>query len=443
MNRDAIKMYFAVFVDKGKGLEMVTGEYYNVFGVTRLDEDYSKISEHSIEKNAAYLHESIHYMVNIGSVFGINKALMYMSRYLGYIIQIQQGIFPMQPYDKEDQDFIYSLITWAEGDSFDNKGQIVRCTSINRIEKVNNYRDYGYNEEFPEYEHLYKNQIILHFGNIEYDFGGAAISESMAYLFEKFFFDVDDYEKDLPYNACEIVYEYIVGEKCCDLAVLIGLCYASMMTMWPGNAYVYLLEKLKHEGLRLKSMREAIEFSEEIMLEVHKGIIEDIQKKLDLIFPKEEENIIKIYENDSEYSKIWLQKKYKDIAENEREYRKALEWILDEADPDMRIPAMAQLLKEYGQPIIIDINGKLYTNGDKKLVHVLPPLALYEIIMEKKAECFLFNICKQNGGTPDKDCRTGCWNHHEAENCCVLRYYLYKMGLGATRFDQLENTPFK
>lgn len=204
---------------------MVTGEYYNIFGITRLDADLSEIQNKKEEKNVAFLHERIHYIQNFSTVYGVNRALLKMSQYLGMILQIQNGKFPAKPFDRDDQEFISTLFEMSEGDSFDIEGNIIQCHAVQKIEEIDNYMFFDYDACFPEYRHLYKNQLILKYDDgKEYNFGGFAISESMAYLFEQIFYGRFDYSHRLPYDACNLVYKFLVNKEC-KCTVLLALCY--------------------------------------------------------------------------------------------------------------------------------------------------------------------------------------------------------------------------
>lgn len=422
---------------------MIEGEYYNIFGITYIDDDLSEMQNAKEDKNVVFLHERIHYIQNFSTVYGVNRALLKMSQYLGIILQIQHGEFPSKPYDRDDQEFINALFEMADGDSFDGQGNVVQCHAVEEVEEIDNYSFFEYDISFPKYRYLYKKQIILKYdkGN-EYDFGGFAISESMAYLFEQVFYNKEDYSHRLPYDACNLVYKFFVGEKCEKPTVLLALCYASLMTMWPGNTFVDLVKHIKEDNVKLNSAKEVFAFAKEKMKKIDPKIVEDISKKLDLIFPEEKEFPIKILEEETRYAREWLKAKYKNLTEREEEYREALIWILDEAEITKKLAAMSRLLDEYGQPIVVDAKGKMYSGEDKKIVHTLAPLSLYKIVVERTPACFMYNICLANKGIPDEDCKEWCWKHKSDNNCCILRYYLYKMGLGATQFEELKNTPF-
>ena len=421
---------------------MITGEYYNIFGITKLDADLSDAVSSKEEKNVAFLHERIHYIQNFSTVYGVNRALLKMSQYLGTILQIQEGKFPSKPFEREDQEFIGAIFEMAEGDSFDNEGNIVQCHAVQKIEEIDNYTFFGYDVEFPEYRYLYKNQLALKYDDgKEYYFGGSAISESMSYLFEQIFFNEVEYSHRLPYDACNLVYKYLVKTEC-KCTVLVALCYSSLMSMWPGNTFVDLCKCIKENNIELNSAKEVFNFAKEKMQEVPTQIIDEILKKLDLIFPEEKEFPAKVFEEESNYAREWLKTKYKFLIEREEEFREALVWILDEVEDDKKLALMSCLLDEYGQPIIIDSKGKMYSGEDKKLVHALAPLSLYKIVIERNPTCFMNEICISNNGIPDEDCKKWCWKHKSSNGFCILRYYLYKMGLGAIEFEKLENTPF-
>ena len=105
---------------------MVGGEYYHAFGISKLEEDFSSISQGDVLKNSAYLHETIHYLQNFGSLYGVFQAINIFSDYLGMIINIQNGIFPMSAFANDEQDFIRSMLDCARGDSFDENGDCIQ-----------------------------------------------------------------------------------------------------------------------------------------------------------------------------------------------------------------------------------------------------------------------------------------------------------------------------
>lgn len=426
---------------------MISGEYYIALGITRLNEDYGKVEGSNDEKNSAYLHERVHYIQNCSTVYGLAVATYYLDKYLGMVQKAREGEFPISsflPYNSEEQDFINAMFSCAAGDAFTKEGQCVQCHSIHGIVKEDVYGEF-YADAFPKWKNRFKEQIILKFdGDKRYEFGGSAISESMAYLFERYFFGSHDYAHRFPYNTCEMLYQYIVGEECQKITILIALCYASMMSMWPGNTFIELLYEFKEKRNDIRSMKDVFNLSTSRNRTINTCIIDTLCKCIDMIFPVEKENPIEIYEMESQYTREWLKKRYRYISEHEFEFREALIWIMEECEKENRIFAMARLLDEYGHPLIIDKNGKLYNANDKKLVHILAPFSLWGVLMERNGKCSLYQICKGNNKKTDRECYSKCWKHVcDRDNVCIFRYYLYKMGLGDVQFEDLNNSPFK
>lgn len=425
---------------------MVAGEYYKALGITVLEDDYEDVKTTDVNKNAAFLHERIHFIQNFSTLYGITNATYYLSQYLGMILKVRDGEFPISPflpYDNEEQEFINALFTCSAGDSFDSNGKCIQCHSIQNIKMENNYSEY-YSEQFPTWKNRFKEQVVLIFDDEKrYEFGAIAIEESMAYLFERYVYTVNDYSHRFPYNACELIFHYIMGEECEHDNVLIALCYVSLMTLWPGNTFIELLNELKNEKLKYTSMKEVFEFAKKKILPINATIIDEVCKKVDLVFPIAKENWIRVYEENSQYTCNWLQERYRYLAENEQEFRRAMIWVMEECESEKRVEKLSRLLNEYGHPIVIDKNGKLYSDNDKKIVHMLAPYSLWGILMEKNGMCKLYSVCKGNNKNPDNECRTMCWKHTDSHHICIMKYYLETMGLKNVEFDKLKNSPFR
>ena len=369
-----------------------------------------------------------------------------MRQYLGMIHKVKEGEFPISsflPYDGNEEDFYNAIFSCSAGDSFSEDGQCIECHKIQKISEEDAYIDY-YKDDFPKSRDDFKKQVILEFDDDKrYEFGGSALSESMAYLFEEYFFDSHDYSHVFPYNVCELLYQYIIGENCKKNTVLIALCYASMMSLFPGNTFIELLYELKEKKDKIQSMEDVFKLSDSKMLPVNKNIINELCMYIDRIFPVETENPIKIFEEESKYIRDWIKERYRYIAGHETEFREALIWIMEVCKKEKRISALAKLLDEYGHPLFVDKNGKLYSMNDEKMVHILAPFSLWGLLMERKGKCSLYQICKGNDQNTDVKCDSECWKHMCKDKKCLFKYYLYKMGLGDVQFENLKNSPFK
>lgn len=417
---------------------MIFGKYYTAFGIIELEEDYEKVEGINVEKNSAFLHERVHYIQDFSTIYGIIQVIYNLSQYIGNINKVRSGksvtnVF--EPLDGEDQDFIYSIVCWAKGEDFSYDGACIQCHSIYAVEEDDAYAEY-YKDSYPKWQVKTKKQIILRYDDGgKYEFGGAAISESMAYLFERFFFGSQDYSHIFPYNACEMLYEYIIGEPCKEIAILISLCYAALMSLFPGATFMELLYDLKKKKDIIHSMKDVFALSTSKIESINSEIfIDELCKRIDMIFPVEIDNPIEIYEKQSMYTREWLKERYKYISKHELEFRDALIWIMEVCEKGKRISAMACLLDEYGQPLVIDKNGKLYNANDENLIHILAPFSLWGVLMERKSKCNLYQTCTAYNKKTDAECYMACWKHECKESLCLLRYYLYKMGLGDVEF---------
>lgn len=425
---------------------MVVGEYHRVFGVTRLEESYEEKSAITAEMDAAYLHERIHYIQDFGSVYGINMAVYKLSYYLDIIGEIRNGKFPMILSLSDDGDFVDSCFKCMQGDSL-NEGRIKICHVIEEIEIEDPYIEY-YQESYPDRKDLFRQRIIIRYnGGKEFAFGGDAVSESMAYLFERFLFNSNDYENCLPYNACELLYEHILEEKCTNLPVIIAICYASLLNPWPGNTFYELLLEIKKSKLVPQNMSQVFTLAKGKIRTVSEQQMENLFERIDSSLPISEDEvsgqkITRTFMENLRYCNDWLKERYQFITDHEIEFREALVYILETIEESKRIPAMRNLLDLYGHPVVIDKNGKLYDASDSKLVFLLAPYALQEIVMEKKKSCALFNVCKAYKKRTNSDCINCCWKVDIPNTVCILRFYLYVMNLGGTQFDELLDSPF-
>lgn len=426
---------------------MITGEYYRVFGIIKLEEGYIIQENISPEMNAAFLHESIHYIQDFGTLYGINMAVYRLSCFIEMKKQIIAGKFPeILQWDK-DEDLVNSMFKWAQGDEEPNSGAR-KCHVINFIELQDNYAEY-YAEDYPDKGEYFKPQVLIHYNDgKQFEFGGAAISENMAFLFEKIFFNSTDYNNDIPYNVCELLYEHVLNKKCENMSVMIAMCYASLMSKYPGYTFYELLLKLEQMEKIPTSMEQIFELAKDKMRNVTKGELDNLMNRIDMILPTEADNVMsqpiaKEYLENLKYTNNWLKERYREISQNEPAFRKAIVYILEKVESNKKRIAMSKLLEEYGEPLVIDKAGKLWNRGNLKLVFLLAPYALQELVMNKKRECALLEVCEAYRKKTTGECRTCCWKHADSNTICILRFYLYAMGLGATEFDKLEGSPFR
>ena len=292
---------------------------------------------------------------------------------------------------------------------------------------------------------LFKPSVIVQYNDEkEYQFGGEAVAENMAYLFEKLFFNANDYEKFLPYNSCEIVYKEIIGTSCDSIQIMIALCYASLMSHFPGYTFYTLVKRIKDLKSIPKKMEDIFEIARNLMQEVNENQINNLEERIDYALPiiENEVTVEKLYSPfmyDLKYCNNWLKSTYRHMIENEEKFRNTLIYILEDENILLRKARMRELIKINENPLLIDKTGKLYSKDDKHLIFLLAPYALQQTIMNKQTSCALLPICTAYKKEISKKCGEFWWKKEFSNKICIMRFYLYLMNLGDVQFDELDN----
>lgn len=189
---------------------MVEGEYQRAFAIMKLNEDYADQKNITLEMDSAYLHEYIHFLQDFTTYYGINQSIHRLDRYIKMIGQVWENDYSGYLKLSNEEDFVSSMFECAAGDFEEDISDKV-CHVINNIE-LREEKEY-YEEAYPEYIDSLTPSVIIHYNDKKkFQFGGEAVAENMAYLFEKLFYNANDYEKSLPYNSCELVYNEVVGK---------------------------------------------------------------------------------------------------------------------------------------------------------------------------------------------------------------------------------------
>ena len=318
---------------------MVEGEYQRAFAIMKLNGDYSNRENVTLEMDSAYLHEYIHFFQDFGTCYGVNQSVNRLSYYLDMVMQIQTDNYSGYLKKSDEADFVSSFFELAAGDSIEDISDTV-CHKVNEIEILEE-KEY-YEEKYPEYVDLLKPSVIVHYNNEKkFRFGGEAIAENMAYLFEKLFFYANDYENSFPYNSCEIVYKEIVGISCDSIQIMISLCYASLMSHFPGYTFYTLAKRIKDLKKIPKKMEEIFEISKDLMEKITEKQIKNLEKRIDYVLPiiGTEVTRKKMYNpfmDDLKYCNNWLKNTYRHMIENEEKFRDKLIYILEEKNNLLR-----------------------------------------------------------------------------------------------------------
>lgn len=421
---------------------MVEGEYHRAFAIMKLNGDYSNPENVTLEMDSAYLHEYIHFIQDFGTCYGVNQSVDRLSRYLDMILQIQTDNYSGYLKLSDEADFVSSFFVFAAGDSVEDISDTI-CHKVNEIEILEE-KEY-YEEDYPEYVDLFKPSVIVHYNHEkEFRFGGEAIAESMACFFEKLFFNANDYEKSLPYNSCEIVYKEIVGTSCDSIQIMIALCYASLMSHFPGYTFYTIAKRIKDSKRIPKKMKEIFEIAKDLMEEVTEKQMKNLEERIDYALPIIDSEVTrkKMYSPfmyDLKYCNNWLKNTYRHMIENKEQFRSTLAYILEEKNNLLRKDLMRKLLEINENPLLIDKTGKIYSKDDEHLVFLLAPYALQQTIMNKQTGCALLSVCTAYKKEISKKCGEFWWKKEFSNKICIMRFYLYLMNLGDVQFDELDN----
>ena len=418
---------------------MVSGEYYNYLGIVYLDADGNQIETSSEIKNA-FLHEDIHFVQNYTTLYGINKSIHEMSILLKYMDAAREGFFDIKLSDEED--VVKSSFDIMKGDCYQKL-----CHAIESIDMESQMQElHEFYETIPE--HLFNSdfnkdtvRLTFHNGNENYQFGGDAINESVAFLFEKILLGSEDYSgHQLPYNACELVYERIWEERCIDYRALLVAGYLSLMTRYPGVTFVELINNLKQEGV---FSVEAVEHAAKNVIRlISVDQLKLIDERIDLLFPLtfnevESAPLFCAFMEKVISSNEWLKSKYHLMQQEQLLFTDAFLLCMKMENTEKCRKAIESLLYQYGKPLVIDKNGAMYDKDQSRLM-LLAPLVLNKILVYKEGNsCSIYNVCKKYGGSAEEICKKDCSSHVSDISVCIVRYYLYLKGLGAVKLNNL------
>lgn len=194
-----------------------------------------KVYELDTETKGIFMHEYLHYLQFINTIFGISYGIIY-NNYYGFcreyfakhdIIKIPLSIRPLYPeidaYIKQ-----YTAL----------KGSSKISISINKIE-VNQ----------TDILEAKKNKIGVNALGIntksgeteQFIFGYLCIIESMADIFQSFF-DVSVKHREIPYNAVQIICDNYLPDFARDKRMLFSICLCSLMYNNPAYGFFEVLD---------------------------------------------------------------------------------------------------------------------------------------------------------------------------------------------------------
>lgn len=402
-------------------------------------EDFTTLYD---EDAATALHEYIHYLQDITTTRGltsiVNKAqkLQLIFSYAkdeNYTFDIPyRSIENMNKIAEYNAQFEKIL----NGDCmrYNKSSKKYEAFKVHHIDKIIEEKDdiqLIYEEYIDDGRNITQGYIVIYFDGSEdrkskrYVFGSDCVAESMAYLCEHIFYNSEERHNEFPYNACEMVCEYVFPEILNNKAAIVALCEVSLMNENSGGMFFSLLNFIKFEDVDYNNLEQ---LKDSIFSYVEHNFNE-MEKKLEML----EESISFLYpfQNMDTY--------YMDKIMNGINYRKKSPLFISKLIEKKDKNELYRIFNELGFPIMITSKNEVYSNIPESF-HILSVLSAYELFTTNAEECFLCDICeKQKNNIYKKEiCRKTPWKKTENSELCPLSAFLWRYSISSYRISRKE-----
>ncbi len=373
----------------------------------------SSFEKFSSRDFSIFLHEYIHFIQDVTTVYGLNNMYVY-SEYIRFATnkvygsQSKKFSVPIVPLnDNHDNVFLNRQIcklTFGDSDEIkkvvkivdiitENQSTGVIGSAVDNIESILVICNDDLGEEWPV------------------TFGALSIMENMSYLMEQLICTDYDSSPDFPYSFAEKIVEKIYPEFGKEKLNILALCDLSLQYNNPGKIFVQFLQDMF-------SVKWLPESPEEIYDSVYKrrntlngegeNSIEDVYNQLSL----KVRNQVQGYFNDPElFTDIrnWINQLLKTAQEIRFDNKY---FILDIARGGKDV--FQSFFKQLGTPLISNSTGEctlLYPDKPEG-VEIGYFIAIGQIISyfeSGSCRCDLLNICKKYKNKIDQRCESAPW----------------------------------
>ncbi|PSL24075.1 hypothetical protein [Chitinophaga ginsengisoli] len=210
-------------------------------------DNLSSILEMRPEVQALYAHEYVHFLQNLTTNFGLLRTWNQFDRIVQIINYVRQSgpdiQLPLTGEVIEHEKNNRILLRCLEGSGF--RAVPERNSHDYSIVAVEQRRDPLLDETFAvDYlRHIVLKLQLQDLPEVDYTFGETAIAETMAYLIESKFFQIEAPQK-WPYLAGKEFAQFIYPPVAADSELLLALCDISLMHPVPGWAFFTLLTEM-------------------------------------------------------------------------------------------------------------------------------------------------------------------------------------------------------
>jgi len=414
--------------------KIIEGRYYPgtfLIGISKEFFDGMKYSDFTAEEMATFVHEYIHFLQDISTVAG---GMNYNHK--AKLLQLHFSMFQKNavvnlPVDLEDcgVDNVYAqteLLSFYEGDALEKK--------IHHINKVTCEKEELMTEILRSESSTYPGgdiyQICIYYNDSDMPtvFGSYYVKESMAYLIERYLFGAEERKKEFPYNACEMICEYLYPELLSTPEIIVALCELSLMHYHSGFEFFMLVRYLAKEETHLKSLDDFYEYFDataKAFLENHKALLDEIDDNVNIMYPKGFPYMLV----PNEYVKAYFKAGYS----MRQHYTFFISALFKEKMPVEKIISWVDM---FPLPMFLDdIKHELHGSIDN--LSMMPvPLAILQFFITPSRGCPLLKYCKYSRieVVEDTICTVKPWEQCNKEVLCPMAIYLTGFDIGKKEY---------
>lgn len=417
--------------DLGKIIE---GEYYPgtfLIGISKEFFDGMKYSDFSEEEMATFVHEYIHFLQDISTVAG---GMNYNHK--AKLLQLHFSLFQKNPdvnlpidLEKCGVDNAYEqteLLIFYEGSMLEkrihhiNKVTVEKEELMTEILKSNSSSDLMNDIQ----------QICIYFNDSDTPtvFGSHYVMESMAYLIERNLFGAEERIKEFPYNACEMVCEYLYPELLTKPEIIIALCELSLMHYHSGFEFYGLVRYLAEKKIFFNELSELYEYfsaTAKMFLENHKNLVNEIIDNVNVMYPRDFPYMLVSNEYVKAYFKAGFNMRQHDVF--------FISALFEEKTPVEKIINWVDL---FPVPIFVDNIKHNYFGAIEYLSMIPVPVAILQFFKNPSKGCPLLEYCKYSriGVVEEAICKDRPWEQCNKEVKCPMAIYLIGFDIAKKKF---------
>jgi len=413
--------------------EIVEGTYQSgifMLGINKCFTDGMNWNSFSEIELATFVHEYVHYLQDISTFQGLMRYIHRADLFQLYIALAQKNLVVSMPVDLENSGVknAYAkneLISFYEGDSLQNKIHHVNEIRIETEELLDEILF-----EKSDYKGKPVPKVSLYFNNEPTPtlFGSHYITESMAYLIERLCFGAEEREKELPYNACEMLCAKVYPEIMNHPENIVILCEFALMHEHSGFAFYSALVELERNRFVFENTEKLKQF---LINDMKVGI-----KKLDHAYERVQSCIDLLFSSTSPY--MYVPNNYiKSIFNSGCTVRKADNFFISSILMDsLPLDRFKTWMDRFPLPLFID-NQNEHLGLFEELAIIPVPYAILDFFERPSKGCGLLDYCKYSNikNLEESNCKNAPWKQCQKRELCPLALYFKAFGLDKKIFD--------